>query len=125
MSCLRLQPASKTAEIAAATSERRADDSMLVILHLAYMPRMKRLQKAGRFGNMELGIAGFDAEEKTVTGSVLGETMDVEEWMMGLRQAVQCQHTEDRGQGSPQNSHLKSYRDECGPAIQRPSADVH
>src|SRR5580765_2625659 len=60
-----------------------------------YLPRTERLEKSSRPFEIELRIARFDAQEEPVSAGE-GEPCHVEDRMVRLRQAVQCQHAEHR-----------------------------
>src|SRR5256714_370252 len=107
MSCLRLHPPIKIAPTATNKKGKRGREEQLVILHLAHVFGVQRLQKTSRFGDVELGIARLNAQEKTVAAGVLGKTMHVKERMMGLWKPVQRQHAKNRGQRSAQHGQLK------------------
>src|SRR5450432_2549179 len=128
MSCLRLQPASSRTQAApqSAASEREMEmvRTVLVIKHLGHVMRIDALQESRGVRKIEFLVAGLDAQKELVAGGVLGETLDVEQRMMRLRQAVQRQHAENRGKRRAQHGQFESDRNEGRPAIQGASRDV-
>src|SRR5205085_12570049 len=122
MSCLRLQPPRKIAPTATNKNGKRGSEERLIILHLAHVFGVQRLQKTSRFGDVELGIARLNAQEKTVAAGVLRKTVHVKERVMRLWKPVQRQHAKNRGQRGAQHSQLKGHGNKCRPAIQRAAA---
>src|SRR5262249_17595165 len=87
------------------------------------LPRVERLEKATRRLQIELRIRRLDAEEEPVAAGER-ETWHVEDRVVRLRQAVEREHAEHRGQRRDENRALEGDRDECRPAVERLSADV-
>src|SRR5271169_4881346 len=116
------QPPTTTASIAAHTHRKIRE--VLVIMHLGHVMRVKPLQKARGLREVKFFVAGLDADEEAVRRG-MRETVRIEARMMRLRQAVEREHAEHRGERSEENGHFKRDRNEGRPAIERTASDVH
>ncbi len=76
---------------------------MLIIAHLADVMGIESLQKARDLGEMEFFVVGLDAQIEAVGGGVAAESLVVEKRMIRLRQPVQREHAEYRGQRGAEN----------------------
>src|SRR5262245_61991713 len=72
---------------------------------------------------VEEWIAGLNAEKKPVAAGQ-AECRDVEQRMIGVRQAVESKHPEEGGKRSPEDRHLERDGDKRRPTVQRPPPDV-
>src|SRR6266704_908872 len=86
--------------------------------------RMKILQEAGGVSQMELRIAGFDANKEAVR-RCMREAMHVEYRRVRLRQPVQGEHYKYRGERCAENGKLEGDGNESRPAIERATSNVH
>src|SRR6476660_571895 len=77
----------------------------------------------GGAGAVETVVAGIDEEEEMVAGGA-GEFGDVEDGVIGLREAVQEKHADDGAQGCEEDGCFESDRDEGGPTVERAAADI-
>src|SRR5215468_1813783 len=93
------------------------------IRHLRNLFGMISLQETPGFLQTELGVNRLDAEEKAVTTGA-NKIRRIKYRMIGLGQAVKCQHSEYCGQSCSQNSALKRDRNKCGPRVIRFATDV-
>src|SRR6266436_90084 len=123
------QPARKAIQDAAHSTvkvrtKNRAREG-LIIFHLADVLRLDAFEESRRFGHAEFGVGGLDAEEETVVRSVLLEAIDIEEWVMRLRQFVEREHAQHRGDRREKNRQFERDGDESGPTVQRAATDVH
>src|ERR1700677_1830957 len=62
-----------------------------------------------RFGlaHFEFRIRGLDTQEKSVDGCAFGKAFHIEHRMIGLRQFVEGQHSDDGAESGQENSALK------------------
>src|SRR5262249_55986695 len=88
-----------------------------------HLSRLQRFQEPARLLEIELRIAGLDAEEEAVAAGER-EPGHVEHRVIGHRQPVQREHAEDGRQGRGENRALECDRDEHRPAVVRLAADV-
>ena len=72
---------------------------------------------------VELWIGGLDAQKEAISAGEL-EALDVENRMIGHRQAIERNHAENRRQRGHENGQFKGDRNKDRPAVQRPAADV-
>src|SRR4029077_3498057 len=96
---------------------------VLVKGHLGDMMCMNFLKEPGAFLQMEVRVLGLDANKKAVRRRVR-ETRNVENRMIRLRQFVQREHAENRGERRPENGQLKGDGNKSGPAIQRTAGNI-
>src|SRR5262245_25194633 len=92
-------------------------------LHLINPQRLQTFQKFLRAGSVKFLILRFNAQKEPVAAGAC-EALDVEYWMIGLRQTIQGEHAEHRDESSNQNRRFKSDGNKRRPAIERPAADV-
>ena len=85
--------------------------------------RGKPLQKSRGIREVKFFVAGLDADEKAIRRG-MRETVGIENRMMRLRQTVEREHAEHRGERSEKNGHLKRDWNEGWPAIERTSGDI-
>src|SRR5882762_9823084 len=81
-------------------------------------------EEAPRAVRVELRVARLDADEEPVLGGE-GEGGHVEDGMVRLRQPVEREHSQHRGEGREEDRGLEGGRDEGGPAVEGPAPDVH
>src|SRR5215831_8479969 len=70
----------------------------LIIGHLADILRVQILQKPRSLYKVELWIARLEAEEKTVTRSMLLKALHIKQRVIRLRELVEREHPEYREQ---------------------------
>src|SRR6187200_323726 len=101
------------ATTASAISPARMDAAGITGLsrNVGHSYRMKPFEEPARIVDLERGINGFDAQEKTV-GRRARECRNVEHGMVRLRQAVQGPHADKAGQRRPQHGGLERHRNE-------------
>ena len=87
------------------------------------MMRVNFLEQPRAFFQMEVGVLGLDANEKAVRRRVR-ESRNVENRMIRLRQFVQREHAENRGERCPENGQLKGDGNKSRPAIERTSSNI-
>src|SRR5690348_13325036 len=73
---------------------------------------------------IELGIRGFDAQKEPIDGCVRSEPGDVEYRMIWHGQLVHREHPNHGTQRGQQHGAFKGYRNESGPTVEWPPADV-
>src|SRR5208282_1100824 len=115
------QPPATTDSNAAHTPSKTRE--ALIIMHLGNVMCGEALQKARGLREVKLFVAGLDANKEAVRGG-MRETVRIENRMMGLRQPVEREHPEHRGERSAQNSQLKGDRNEGRPAVERAPGDI-
>src|SRR6516165_7345365 len=107
---------------AAAQPSRKRD--RLIIRNLCDMMRMEGPQETRAFLHMKFCIVGLDAKEKAVRRCVL-EAMHIENGMVRVREAVECEHAENRTERGAQDGELKGHGNKCRPAVQRAAPNIH
>src|SRR5438034_397960 len=73
-------------------------------------------QEPARFFSLKHRVARLDAQEKPIAGRHF-KAVDVEHWVIRLRQSVQRQHSKHRRESRQQNRAFECYRDERRPAV--------
>src|SRR5688572_8587052 len=91
-------------------------------LNIHHFPRIQILKKPHGFIVIELHILSFDHQKETVA-RCQRKARRVENRVIGLRQLVQRQHAEHRGERGAQDRAFKRYRNERGPTVERLAAD--
>ena len=66
-------------------------------MHLGHVMSGEPLQKAGGFRELKFFVAGLDADKEAVS-RCMRETVRIENGMMRLRQPVEREHPENRGE---------------------------
>src|SRR5690349_5614186 len=91
-------------------------------LHLRDAEWLERFEELPGLCEIEFRIRRFDADEKAVAA---GEREDghVEQRVIRLRQPVQREHPEDRGEARAQHRRLKRDGDPRRPTVQGPTGD--
>src|SRR5690242_6671323 len=96
------QPARMENDAAANSSHAVRICARRLIGHLRDLLRIEALQQLSRIGDAEARVLRLNAEEEAVAAGA-NEVGRVKDRVIRLRQAVQRQHAEDRGQRSAQN----------------------
>src|ERR1700722_10238772 len=92
-------------------------------LNFHYPLTVELLQELSRGENIELRVRCLKAKKELIAGGML-KSSDVEYRMIRLRQPIQRQHADHRGETSDQNHTFKGDGNIRRPAIKRPSRDV-
>src|SRR5262245_26782859 len=96
------QPANMTAAVTKDTKERTQDTKGGLVSNGRDLPGPESRQEfAGAF-EIEFRVVGLDAQEEPVPARQ-SETRHVEHRVVGLRQAVQRQHAQHRGERGDEN----------------------
>src|SRR3954463_5088939 len=98
-------------------------NAFTLIGNRGYLSRPQRLEKRARAFEIELRVARLDAQEETVPARQR-KPRHVEHRVVRLRQSVQRQHAEHRGQRGAEDRAFEGHRDERRPAVKRLAADV-
>src|SRR5690348_17435992 len=100
---------------------RPSADRALLVLNLHHLTRVKPGKKRPRLLEAELGVLGLDEQEELVLAGEL-EPRRVEHRVIGLRQPIEHEQTDDRGEHRAENRALERRRDERDPRVVRPAA---
>src|SRR6202034_1887916 len=84
---------------------------------------LQSFQKRLGLRQIELRVARLDAQKK-LGGRGAGEPLDVERRVIGRRQPIQREHSENGGERRAENGQLERDRNPHGPAVERFSADI-
>src|SRR4029079_14552036 len=98
--------------------------SLFLIGNCGDLPGTEGCQEVARPFEIEFRVGSLDTEEEPVPARQR-EARHVEHRVIRLRQAVQRQHAQHRGERGDENRALEGHRDERRPTVQGLSADVH
>src|SRR3954469_5221176 len=118
------QPAARNSKPPKKTRVAPRTSRLQLRLNFADLRRIEPLQKVRRPLAIELRILGLDEQEKLVAAGAL-EGGDVERRVVRLRQPVQHDHADHRGERGEQDGQLEGDRNELRPAVERLAGDVH
>src|SRR5689334_17123636 len=91
---------------AAETNDTKNARARRLFRNGGHLSRIERLEEPPRCFEIELRVARLDADEESVAARQ-GEARNVEHRVIRLRQAVQRQHPEHRGQRRGENRALE------------------
>src|SRR5258706_15020367 len=91
---------------------------LVLIRNGGHLPRIERREELACPFQIELRVGGLDAEEEPVPARQR-EAWHVEHRVIWLRQPVQRQHAQHRGERCDENRALERHRDERVPAVKR------
>src|SRR5215469_14718823 len=94
------QPARKSIAVAASSAKRNCAGRLM--RHLRYFQGIEAFEKTARLVRPEFRVLRLDAEEEMIAAGAF-EIRHIENRMIGLRQSIQGEHAEDRGQRSAQD----------------------
>src|SRR6201995_5087501 len=114
------QPPSKKATLHTAAATFRIP-MLRLILNLTYSGRIQACQKIFGFRGVEFAVLRLDREKKLVLRGAV-KAGHVERRMIGLRKAVQREHSEHGAERSAEYGELESNRNPVRPAVVRLAA---
>src|SRR6476469_6631121 len=106
------QPAAKHT-----AANRTKSPSLFLNLDITNFYRTQTLQQVNDLLVVNLRIVRLDREKESIASGER-EIRRVENRMIGLRQFVQHEHSQNRGKRREQHRHFKSDRNERGPTVE-------
>src|SRR4029078_5282820 len=83
-----------------------------------HLSRFERFEKPARLLEVELSVSCFDAQKKSIAADQR-KPGDVEDRVIRLRQAVESEHSENRGQRGAENGAFEGDCNESRPPLHR------
>src|SRR6185369_14323917 len=117
MSCRQAPPTRQT------PNSKTTIPSCFLNLDIANFDRPKTLQQIRHRAMVELRVIRLHREKESIPRGEC-KIRQVENRMIRLRELVQDQHSQHRGEGREQNRHFKSDRNKRGPTVVRLAAHI-